>query len=219
MNRIWRILPGLLILVTASSAQGQRTPGGEVQQLFEEAQRYHLGIDRPINPRRAVKLYYEIIKLDPRHADALYNLAGLCFNQKRYDLAGKYYLEVIKLRPEEGHAYNNLGSVYEKQGKAERAKRLYEKTLSIDPEIGTAYYNLSRLHFAQGDAEKALLLIEKAMDLEPDNTVFVNQHGRIKGELGKLSNKTIGAVVGAFAGLIIVYSLVMRRRRRRARRG
>ena len=184
-----------------------------MERLYEEAQRYQLGAGRPVDVRKAVQLYQKVIGKDPQHADARYNLAGLCFKQMRYDLAGKYYQEVVKLRPTDGHAYNNLGTVYEKQGRAKEAGRYYQQALRVDPDVAMAYYNLSRLLFAEGDLDKALVLLEKALRLEPDNPVFVNQKARIEGEMGKISTTTIGLVVGLFAGVLIVYSIVMRKKR------
>ncbi len=80
--------------------------------------------------------------------------------------------------------------------------------------MATAYYNLSRLLFKGGKLKQAMAVLEKALRLEPDNLVFVNQKARIEAELGKLSNMTIVLVVGAFAGVLIVYSVLMRTRKR-----
>ncbi len=113
MTTLWRTLLGVLLCVAAASAQEGRGSSPEVERLYQEAQRYQLGVDRPVDVRKAIALYQRVIQQDSQHTDAYYNLAGLCFQQMRYDLAGRFYREVIKLRPGDGDAYNNLGAVYD----------------------------------------------------------------------------------------------------------
>jgi len=190
------------------SAESPKVWNAEVNRVFEEAQRYHLGIDRPVNLKQALDLYDQVLKLDPSHSDTYYNLAGIRFAQNRYDLAIKNYKEVIKLQPGDGHSYNNLGTIYERQGKDKLARRLYLKAVQTDSTVAMAYYNLARHYSQDGELEKAKSLMVKALQIEPDNSVFVKQHARLEGELGKLSNTTVGIVVGAFAGVVILYSIL-----------
>ncbi len=180
----------------------------ETDALFEQAQQAQLGIDRPKDLRKAVDLYLKVVKRDPKHRDARYNLAYLCFVQKRYDLAEKYYREVLKLDPKDGDAYNNLGTVYERQGKPEAAERLYRQAVRVSPDVATAYYNLARIHYGRGEEAQARTAIERVLDLEPGNEAFVKLHAEVLGTLGGLSNTTIVIVVGGFGGVLGIYSLL-----------
>jgi tetratricopeptide (TPR) repeat protein len=197
-----------LLFTPIVSAQNTKVWKVEVARVFEEAQRFHLGIERPTSIERAIDLYKQLLKLDPNHSDTYYNLAGIRFEQSRYDLAIKYYKQVIRLQPDDGHSYNNLGTVYGRQGKAALARRLYLKAIQSDSTVAMAYYNLARFHSLDGEMEKAMSLIEKAIKIEPDNSIFVKQHARLEEELGKLSNTTVGLVVGALASVIILYSVL-----------
>ena len=210
-----RILLCLGLFCTSAGAQQARESSGEAHRLFEEAQRFHLGVDRPVDIRKAVQLYEAALVRDPDHADAHYNLAGICFEHKRYDLAQKHYTQAAKLRPGDGHTYNNLGSVHEIEGRKERARGLYKKAIQVDPTVGAAHYNLARLLLKEGDGEGALAQLEMALRLEPDNPAFVNQAARLEGELGKIPNLIVLLIVSGFAGVVILYWFAFRRPRRR----
>ena len=202
------ILLALLLVTAPGLAQVSDDAKRRADGLFEEAQRFQLGANRPVDIQRAYELYLEVTQLDAGHTDAFYNLAGLCFEHKRYDLAAKYYMQVIKLDPEDGHAYNNLGSVYEKQGKLQRARRLYVKAVQVDTSVAVAYYNLARMLFRDGKHEEALVQLNRALALEPDNAVFVAQQSRLAGELGKISNTAVVVVVGVFVTGLATYALI-----------
>ena len=136
MSRTCAAVLVVLLCVGGPLAQAPDDAVGDVERLFREAQRYHLGADnRPRNPRKAVELYWKVVQQDPRHADAYYNLASLCFEQQRYDLARKYYARTIALLPTDGHARNNLGVVYESQGNLRKSEQLYRKAIQIDPDV------------------------------------------------------------------------------------
>ena len=199
----------LLFAFSDAFAQGADTDA--VERLFHEAQRYHLGVDRPRDIRQAYKLYTDVVKRQPSHASAYYNLAGLCFEQKRYDLASGYYRKVVELRPDDADALNNLGVVYDRQGKEDRAIQQYRKAIQADRNLPTAHYNLAQTYLKIGDLETALREVETAMRLSPDASSFVSLHGRILGEMGKLSNTTMFLVAGGFAALIIVSGIRYRR--------
>lgn len=204
---------------------------GEAEQLYNEAYSYHTGDGRPQNIRQAINLYQEVLKLNPRHINARYNLAGLCALQKRYDLAIQHYTRVIRLQPHQADAdaYNNIGTIYEKQGKQKLARRAYDKALKLNPDVAAAHYNLGRLLLAEGKADEALEHIQDALRLEgvalrrerevwgvePDSGAYVgyvSMYAKIKGETGKISNTTIGLVVAGFVGVLIGYTVFLHKR-------
>lgn len=125
MVRVW---VAIIVLVVSGFLPGHLR-ADETGDLFLEAQQAHLGIDRPRDLRKAIELYLKVVQRDAKHRDARYNLAHLCFVQKRYDLAEKYYREVLKLDSKDADAYNNLGTIYERQGKPEAAERLYRQAI------------------------------------------------------------------------------------------
>ncbi len=196
------------VLLAAGTCLAQRTTVKE--DAFTQAQRYHLGVDRPRDAKKAEQLYKAAIRQDPKNADAQYNLAHLYFLQKRYDLAARAYRDVIKRDPEDADAYNNLGTVYERQGKVNAARKLYLRATKSKRPVAAAYYNLARLYLASGDEERARLAVEKAVGIEPENEAYLKLHSKVLGDVGRLSNATIGIVLGGLAvmvagGCVILY--------------
>ena len=205
MSRICLLV--LLLAILTGQVTGQ-DPGRQAPALFEEAQKFQLGLNRPVDIQKAFDLYLQVTQLDPKHRDAFYNLAGLCFQHKRYDLAGKYYRKVIALDPQDGDAYNNAGTVFEKQGHLKQARRLYRKAIQVDSTVAVAHYNLARMLFREGDREAALIQLNEALRYEPDNPVFVSQSARLEGEMGKISRTTVVIVAGVFVVGLAGYALL-----------
>ena len=185
-----------------------QTRGGE--DAFIEAQRYHLGLERPRNTRKAAELYKEAIRENPKNNDARYNLAHLYFVQKRYDLAAKSYRQVLKVDPNDSDAYNNLGTIYERQGKIKAAAKLYLKATKAERPVSAAYYNLARYYLEEGFDEKARKAIAEAIALEPENDQYIKLHSKLLGDVGRLSDSTIGYVLGGLVvtlafGVLVLY--------------
>jgi tetratricopeptide (TPR) repeat protein len=203
MNWTVRIL--ILIFSSTFLGSGYAQATGEVEALFEEAQRFHLGLDQSVDYSRALSLYKQVIQAEPNHKDALYNMAHIFIAQKRYDLAISHYKRVISINPQDSDAYNNLGSIYLLQGEAKSAKRAYAKAIQLNPDLAVAYYNLTFVFFKEGDKVRAEKAISEAIRLEPDNADFVKLQSQILGERGKISDWWAVAAFGGFGGFIAGY--------------
>lgn len=203
---------GLVLLWSGKAMEAVQGQSREIPDLFEEAQRYHIGVDRDVDYRRAFALYQEVVKRDPQHKDAYYNMAHICFSQKRYDLAVGFYERVIRLDAQDADAHNNLGAIYQLQGNATAAKNAFLRALAIDRDLSTAYYNLAFLLAKEGDKVRALRAVEQALRLEPDNPDYVRLHASIQGELGKFSSWVGFGIMGGFAAIIVGYYFLFGRR-------
>ena len=201
-----RILPGILFWVLWVSLPGEAQQTKEsVAEVFEDAQRYHLGLDRPVDYTRAFSRYMEVVQTDPNHKDAYYNMAHICVAQKRYDLAVSYYSRVVNIDPQDSDAYNNLGTVYLRQGEQAKAKKAYAKAVQLNRDFAMAYYNLTFIFLKEGDKVRAEKAIEEALRIEPDNPDFVKLQSQILGEVGKISDWWAVAAFGGFGGVIVGY--------------
>ncbi|MDP6037246.1 MAG: tetratricopeptide repeat protein [Candidatus Latescibacteria bacterium] len=192
-----------IILFGSTLTNGQATR--PVAEIFEEAQRLHLGLDQPPDYRSAFARYQEVISRDTRHKDAYYNMAHICFAQKRYDLAAKYYQQVLRIDSEDIDARNNLGTVFFSQGNLKRAKTEYLKVIRLDRDHGKAYYNLAVVYLQEDDKERAEKAIAEALRSEPENPDYVRLQAELQGDTGPVSAGTALAVVSGFAGIVVGY--------------
>lgn len=197
----------LIQVFLASGSSAQQPSVDPIERLYQEAQRYQLGVDRPVDVRKAYAHYTELVKRQPDHFGGYYNLAGLCFEQKRYDLAAGFYRKALEIRSDDADALNNLGVVFDRQGKPARAVAFYRKAIQADPDKAMAHYNIAQTYAREGDLGAALREVETAMRLAPDKASFVGLHGRILGEMGKLSETTMVIVAGAFGVVLVGFGL------------
>ena len=107
---------------------------------------------------------------------------------------------MLKADPKDSDAYNNLGTIYERQGKIKAATKLYLKATKTERPIPAAYYNLARYYLEEGSEKKARKAIAEAIALEPENEHYIKLHSKLMGDVGRLSDSTIGYVV---AGLVV----------------
>ena len=197
-------------LAGATNSYGQK-PVSSVS-LYEEAQRYHLGLDRPVDYARAMSIYERLTQSDPSNKDAWYNMAHISFTQKRYDLAETYYKHVIRIDPQDSDACNNLATVYMRQGDVAKAKRMYAKAVQLNPGLAMAFYNLTFIFYKEGDQTRAEKAILEALKLEPENPEFLRLYAQIMGESGKISDWWAVAAFGGFGGVIVVYHYLFGRK-------
>lgn len=206
MNWNMRILLGILCGMFWVTFPGEAQGAGEsVAEIFEDAQRYHMGLDRPVDYTRAFARYMDVVEADPKNKDAYYNMAHICVAQKRYDLAASYYQRVVDIDPQDSDAYNNLGTVYMRQGEQAKAKKAYAKAVQLNRNFAVAYYNLTFVFMKEGDKARAEMAIGEALRIEPDNPDFVKLQSQILGEVGKISDWWAVAAFGGFGGIIVGY--------------
>ena len=92
------------------------------------------------------------IKLNPRCANSLYNLAGL-FIIKGDLLKGEIYLrKAIDFKSDFASAHYNLGFILKNLGKLEEAKLYFQKTIEIHPNLTEAYLSLSTMKETEKDS-------------------------------------------------------------------
>src|ERR1700748_1062329 len=77
--------------------------------------------------------FNEIIKRDPRNANAHLALAYTAVMQREYDAALRECQAVIELNPGEPIGYQQSGEVYRMKGDYQQAFQMYQRALEVDP--------------------------------------------------------------------------------------
>ncbi len=83
-------------------------------------------------PDEAAKIYGEYLKLNPQHADSLYNLGMLLLEKGKRNRAKDCLLRAIRTKPDFIEATLELAKLYEEDGLLGLASTLYDKILSVD---------------------------------------------------------------------------------------
>jgi len=91
----------------------------------------------------AVRCYNASLKLDPRNAQVVNNLATVYDSQKQYSLAEKLYRKAIKIDPKSALIHRNLGSNLMAQHKYKKGSEAYRSALALDPQIFSSHNGAS----------------------------------------------------------------------------
>jgi predicted O-linked N-acetylglucosamine transferase (SPINDLY family) len=139
---------------------------GEMEMLGRELQHHHakaprleylLGSAALIQGRLrdALPPLRRAVQLDPRLAEAQFNLGFALEGLGRLDEALDAYRRTVAVAPQLAEAHNNLGNVLQKLKRHDEAVSAYQKALALRPEV--AQYHMNR-----GDALRDLQRLEDA---------------------------------------------------------
>lgn len=120
---------------------------------------------------KAIDLYRELLRIDPRHAAALNNLGAALCKLGRYKEAQGFLNQAIKIEPDFPDAYNNLGNALLVKGAHAQAEGYFRHALKLNPRFVEARINLgltlaflSRLRDAKAHFRKVLKAEPRSAD-------------------------------------------------------
>jgi tetratricopeptide (TPR) repeat protein len=116
---------------------------------------------------KSVAAYRNVLKLDPRLAEAYSNLGTVYNDTVQYDDAIAVLSRAIEIDPRFAAAYVNLGYTYSKKGMFTDAEKQYEVALGIRPNYPKALYNAAVIWNRQGSYDRAISSLRKAIQLDP----------------------------------------------------
>lgn len=73
------------------------------------------------------------LKINPKHYEANFNLAGLYFEAENYDKAAEYYLKATSINVRSENGFYRLAETYQKMGMKNAALQNCQKALQINP--------------------------------------------------------------------------------------
>ena len=98
------------------------------------------------NPAAAKSLLLKAVELNPKSADAYFNLGYIYAMERSYSKAEEMYSQTVRLSPPYlDEALFNLALVQEKQGKKKQSRENLERTLKVNPRNETAQKLLQKM--------------------------------------------------------------------------
>lgn len=108
-----------------------------------------LGLIKPLaaleSTDELLKIYEEILKIDPQQVTANYWAGVIQYNRKRYEQASRYFERLVNLYPFDYDANHMLGWTYLQLGRTAESRLLFQKALLIRPGDASALSGLSTL--------------------------------------------------------------------------
>ncbi len=106
------------------------------------------------------------VRLQPRYAEAHYNLGLALESQGNIDGAIASYRQAIKLKPTIAEAHLNLGNGLRLQARLADAEQCFRKAIEIRPGYAEAHYNLGNLLHARQENEAAIDAYRSALQCD-----------------------------------------------------
>lgn len=136
--------------------------------LLRLALSYHQSGNLP----HAEKLYQEILKNEPAHADALYLLGLIAHAQGKNAAAINLMGKAIAANTLNPDYYANLGVVLQQAGELEAATEHYRLAIVRKPDYVEAHNNLANALKEQGKLAEAKLSYRRALEIMPGSAMI-----------------------------------------------
>jgi tetratricopeptide (TPR) repeat protein len=127
-------------------------PADKIQERFHSAVRAEELGDK----QRAIKLYEEILAIDPDYAAACINLGTVFFHLRQFGRAEELYRHATEADPQYVLAYFDLGNVLDELERLDESIAAYVKAVTLAPRYGDAHYNLALAYERTGEHRNAL---------------------------------------------------------------
>jgi len=121
----------------------------------------------------AIAHYEEALRLQPRFAEAQFNLANRLASIGREEEAIAHYQEALRIFPDFVDAHYNLGNHLRRVGRQAEAIAQYQEALRIDPRFAPAHDHLGNLLASLGRTQEAVAEWQETLRIEP---AFVEAH-------------------------------------------
>ncbi|MGA3010623.1 MAG: tetratricopeptide repeat protein [Terracidiphilus sp.] len=127
-------------------------PQQGVQDLFLSA----VKAEEAGEKARAIKLYQEMMELDPTFAPAWINLGTIHFHLREFDWAERLYRKATEIDPSYVLAFFDLGNVLDELQRFAESIVAYRQAVALAPGYADAHYNLALAYERRGEARSAL---------------------------------------------------------------
>jgi protein O-GlcNAc transferase len=136
----------------------------EANKLFLEG----LALHQQGQQAKALALYQRVLKIHPRHFDALH-LSGVVASQsKNHQLAVELIAQAIEINPNVAASHSNQGVSLKELNQLVAAVASYDKAIKLKPDYAEAYFNRGNALKELKQLDAAVESYDKAIQLKPD---------------------------------------------------
>lgn len=136
---------------------------------------------------QAARNYEILVKQNPRHAEAWFNLGVSRSLESQLDSARQAYQQAVAIHPQYAEAWNNLALIDVAQANPDAAESSYRRALLVKPDYRDALYNFAVLLQDQDRLQEAVTINERLIQLDPGFSEAHNNLGNCYLKLNRLS--------------------------------
>lgn len=122
---------------------------------------------------QAISRYSDILKIEPRHFDAIHLLGVIADQMKNHQLAVDLIDQAIAINSSNANAYFNRGNALKALNKLDAAVASYDKAIGLNPRNANAYNNRGIVLQRLNQLSAAVESYTKAVRIKPD---YVEAH-------------------------------------------
>jgi tetratricopeptide (TPR) repeat protein len=117
----------------------------------------------------AMQYHKRAVKLEPRNAEAHYDIANILLSQDKLEQAISEYGKALSINPKYAKAHGNLGVALLQQGRRDEAVEHFTEATKIDPNNVDAHYNMAGALVDKGRLEEATNEYRRVLRLQPQD--------------------------------------------------
>jgi protein O-GlcNAc transferase len=133
----------------------------------------------------------DLLRIDPRHGDALHLLGVVAFQRNERVAAADYIGQAIDADGSRPEFHNSLGNVYRTLGRSVEAIDEFRKALRLKPDFSVAYNNLGIALSECGQTRGAVACFQLAVQLDQHNVAALMNLGSALLDLGKSAEAAV----------------------------
>jgi tetratricopeptide (TPR) repeat protein len=116
----------------------------------------------------AMDRYTEVLRSEPKHAEALYYCAVIACQENQFDEGIKLARRALDFGPPQARIHNLIGKALERQDNRLEAVKSFDAAIALDPGFAEAHGNRANILAANGMPAEALESFDKALALDPN---------------------------------------------------
>jgi len=156
-------------------------------QLFQQGLSYH----QKGQFNDALKVYYQILEINPKHFDAL-QLTGTVYLQcKNFTNSLNFFKAALKIKSNFVPALINYGNVLAELKNFNEALKSYDKAIRLEPNNASAYNNRGNILKDLHRLDEALKNYDIAIQLKPDYAEAYNNRGSVLNDLKRFDEALV----------------------------
>jgi predicted O-linked N-acetylglucosamine transferase (SPINDLY family) len=131
-------------------------------------------------------IYEEILKLNPKHFDALQLSGVIAAQTKQWNKALGLLTDALRINATNATVYNNRGNVLKELKRFDEALTSYDRTIELKSDFYEAHYNRGIVLKELMRLEEALTSYDRTIELKSDYAAAYNNRGLVLQELKRL---------------------------------
>ncbi|HZX11537.1 MAG TPA: tetratricopeptide repeat protein [Acidobacteriota bacterium] len=120
-------------------------------------------------PDKAIESAKKLIELQPKSADAYYNVGYMYVKQEQYQEAIPIFKKAIELNPDLEYAYQNLAVCYSKINQYSNSIQILNQLVDRYPNNADAWLSIAVNYLKMKQWRSAIDPLRKTIELEPNN--------------------------------------------------